>query len=282
MLRLVQAGYELELCPQLGGAVTALRWQGRNILRSTPAKACDVLATASFPLIPFANRIADARFDWQGVAIHLPVLPGFEPHALHGDGWQSPWSLIDRDEDEIVLGLDHPASAWPWHWSARQRFSLSETGLEMVLSLTNLDSTDMPAGLGFHPYFAISGDRTIRFRSDHVWLARDDMIPVQRTTPGRIGDFCHGLQACGRKLIDHCYSGWDGRALVTCEAGPVRVSASPDARHLHVFIPPGEDFACLEPVTHRPDVINGPAGEMPALAPGDTRSITMRIALDSS
>ncbi|OLF75532.1 hypothetical protein AWH62_05215 [Maricaulis sp. W15] len=279
---MVEGGYELAVNPELGGGVTALRWQGRDILRPTPAGASDVLKAASFPLVPFANRIAQARFDWRGDGVELPVLPAFAPHALHGTGWQSAWTHIEQAGPGLLLALDHPAGAWPWHWAARQRFVLSATGLEIALSLTNLDETDMPAGLGFHPCFALAGERTIRFRADHVWPVGEDLIPDRPAAPRQVADFRHGQSARGERLIDHCYSGWDGSARIDCEAGRVRVTASSDARHLHVFIPPGEGHACLGPVTHRPDAIHGAAGEMPVLAPGHTQTITMRIALDQS
>ncbi|RKQ96506.1 aldose 1-epimerase [Maricaulis maris] len=277
---LAAAGYELEVCPQLGGAVTALRWQGRDILRPAPATPTDILTTSSFPLIPFANRIAGGRFDWQGRSIDLPVPEDFAPHALHGSGWRSAWTPVRQRVADLVLDLHHPAGAWPWHWSARQRVSLGEGGLEIALSLSNQGETDMPAGLGFHPYFALAGDPRVRFEAESVWLPGGDDIPVAQAAPATIADFSDGRVVDGRRLIDHCYAGWRRAASIVCRAGHVRLTASPAVNHLHLYCPPGEDFACLEPVTHRPDALHGRSGEMPVLRPGETSDIWMRIAID--
>ena len=75
-------------------------------------------------------------------------------------------------------------------------------------------------------------------------------------------------------LVDHCYTGWGGRAVIARHDGDVVLTAD-GAPALHVYVPPGEDFFCAEPVTAMPDAVN--RGEAAVLAPGARMAIGMRI-----
>ena len=53
----------------------------------TAIETDDPLQFASFPLVPFSNRIADGRFEWDGEQIEIDPNFAPEPHAIHGVGW---------------------------------------------------------------------------------------------------------------------------------------------------------------------------------------------------
>ncbi len=279
-LKLAAAGYELELAPETGGAVLALRWWGRDILRPTTAQASSVLETACFPLVPYANRIAGGRFDWEGTPVGLPVLPDFSPHSLHGNGWQIGWEVLSRTDRGAVLEATCPAGDWPSSWRARQTFELTDAGLQLALSVTNTGGRSMPVGLGFHPCFTLGASRIVAFDADEVWLVDEMMIPRQVAKSEVIACFSGGREIDAADRIDHCYRGWPGRATISTLAGLVRLAASGNARHLHVYSSAAGASLCLEPVTHRPDAIHGEPEEMPTLAPGTAEVLTMRIGMD--
>jgi aldose 1-epimerase len=271
-------GWMLELCPDTGGSIGALRKGGRDVLRPAPPSVRDPLQTGCFPLLPFANRIDGGRFSLDGRDVALPALPGFSPHALHGEAWLMPWQVESRSADTACLVCRHEAGAWPWIWSARQRFSLSGSGLRIELALTNESGTSMPAGLGFHPYFPAGPDARIHFIARSVWLTDAREIPVRAAEPEALVDWSEA-PAVGpvRGLVDHCYDGWTGEARIEDADGVVQIAASPVCAGLHVFTPSGQDYVCLEPVTHRPDAVNGAPGDMPVLGPGETAEIWMTV-----
>ena len=102
MITIASENAELTLAPKNGGCVSAFRWRGQDILRPfDPAVGPNASATdyAAFPLFPFSGRIANGRFSFGGKAYHLP--PNFppEPHAIHGQGWQSEWDVTDHGEN---------------------------------------------------------------------------------------------------------------------------------------------------------------------------------------
>lgn len=281
MIRLEADGWTAELRPELGGAITALRRDGRDVLRATPEGATDPLETACFPLTPYANRIAGGRFVFEGREVEIPTLAAFAPHALHGDGWLKPWAVVEATADRAVLTLDGGDDAhWPWAYRARQAVSLDRDGLTIRLDMTNVSSEPMPAGLGLHPYFPRPEGARLKAATTGVWMG-PDIVPDRLAASGRIADWIgQEVDAAARAaaLIDNAYEGWSGVAELTDGDGVTTVTADTD--RLHVYAPPGEDFCCLEPVTHRPDVFNQAApgeGGFFVLAPGQILSLRMTV-----
>ena len=56
--------------------------------------------------------------------------------------------------------------------------------------------------------------------------------------------------------LDHCFDGWDGRAVITWPRRGLRLdlSATQAFRHLVIYVPArvpiGQPFFCVEPVSH--------------------------------
>ncbi len=281
-LTLRRGDFTLDLAPETGGAISALTWRGQPVLRQGPGQG-DVLDMASFPLVPFANRIALGRVNWSGGLFDLPLNLDGEPHALHGDGWQSVWSVESHSEDAAALTLKGGTS-WPWPYEARQTFTLEADGLYQTLSLTNLSEQPAPFGLGFHPYFPASEEARLVARLSGVWLTDETNLPARHLQGWPLVDWRWGAGFPPGRVIDHCHTGWDGAALFNPGPGrpSLRLSAGPDITRLHIYAPPGEGYVCLEPVTHRPDAINtqDPEAEgLVILAPGATHEIWMRLSL---
>ncbi len=287
-VRLRRSGVELDLCPQVGGAIAGFRWRGRDVLRPAgPAFLgdSDPLFASSFPLVPFSNRIADARFAFQGRAYQLePNLPP-EPHAIHGFGWQNPWMVEQASAGRSELTFRHAMPGTPFDYRARQTFALREDGFEIALELTNTGAGPMPAGIGQHPYFIRTDGVILRARLDHVWLPDERKIPERRVPLPAAWDFADGLRLAPLDL-DHCFGGWDGRAELHWPELDLRlaIEAGPALRHLVIYVPPGLDFFCLEPVSHVNDGFNlldrGIEGTgVHVLAPGQTLAGAVRLRL---
>ena len=269
----------LMFAPEVGGAVAAFTVAGRDVLRPMAAGSSDALLTASFPLVPFCNRIPNGRFQFQGREVVLPPNLGDHPHALHGQGWRRPWSLERAKGCEAVLTLDHAPGDWPWAYRAEQRFELREGGFRVTLSVTNAGEAVMPAGLGFPPYFPTRPGERLTAAHDGVWLIDADVLPTVHHAGSWGPDWAAGAPVAGHDLIDHCYTGWTQRAVLSAPGQPdTVVSASTECAWLHVYVPPGEDHYCVEPCASRPNPFGAGETGMAALQPGESRSIWMEIA----
>jgi len=280
VIELKRGVWRLTLRPEIGGAVSALTRNGVDVLRPMPKNSTRVLDAACFPLTPFANRIGGGSFVFDGQEIVLPVLPAFAPHALHGDGWLSAWSVAARDAASVTLAHRHEADAWPWAYEARQVFTLGDEGLTVDLSMTNRSDMRMPAGLGLHPYFPVTDQTRLRLDAAQVWGGGEDEVPTTLLPASAVFDWSQGSRVAEAQFVDHCYVG-GGAAALTETGWTTTVTASAAAGWRHIFVP-GGDFCCIEPVTHRPDAAHAPESEVSGwtvLAPGETLSMTMQIAV---
>ncbi len=273
---------EAALAPAVGGSLTALRFAGREILRSAPVGSSDPLQMASFPLVPYANRIAHGRFHFAGRGIRLPLNFGDHPHSIHGLGWTTPWTVEAATRDGARLVQRHDGGeGWPWAYEAEQRFAVTNNAIEMRLTLRNISAEAMPAGLGFHPYFQADEDTRLQFGADRLWLSTPGMLPESEAPANALGDWLAGGAVMGDNLIDNVYGGWDGAATIVRGDGTRIALAAGGAPWLHVYRPPRSRDFCLEPVSHMPDAINR-AGGMDALDPGEEKALFLRIAIGKS
>lgn len=285
--RAVGAGdWSLELAADVGGAIAALRYRGRDILRPAPAGAADPLAMGCFPLMPYANRIAGGGFAFSGNRYQLPRNFGTHPHSLHGVGWQSAWVCGSDPGAMAVLSHTHDGgAAWPWRYYAEQRFTAEANRFTLHLEVRNLADGAVPMGIGFHPYFP--ADSMTRLRADlgAPWLIDDDCLPTHRGATGCLGDWPAGAVVQGGALIDHCFEASAAAATITYDDGAsVRVAASHRLRWRHLYRPPAGDFFCIEPVSHIPDAINRhePPGltGLTLIEPGAALAGWMEICVD--
>jgi aldose 1-epimerase len=134
--------------PELGGSIGGWTIGAQAMVRSaSPAAiaAHEPRGMASFPLVPFSNRIGHGQFGWNGQTVALT--PNFAPelHAIHGVGWTSVWTAAAQSESSVTLTLNHRADArWPWDFSASQHIILTEDRL--ILALTARNDADHGCG----------------------------------------------------------------------------------------------------------------------------------------
>jgi len=272
MLTLRAGESSVVLAPETGGALVGWTFSGAPVLRRALPEAIvqgNVRGLAGFPLLPFCNRIAWGRFRWDGLDYQLERNFGDHPHTIHGVGWQSGWTVESVSEAAASLGLQyHPdPRRWPFAFAAALRFALTEQALHVTLRLTNRHSGPAPAGLGLHPYFPRSGFQDLRFRADGVWLSDANALPARHVPVPAEWDHSGGRRI-GTVALDHCFTGWDG--TVRLQGAGLSLTIEADAPLLQVYTPEGQDFFCVEPVSHMPDAINRPEHPMRVLGPGES------------
>lgn len=288
LLRLRDGDLELELCPAVGGCITGLRHRGRDLLRPAGRRFFeerDPREAASFPLVPFSNRIADGRFAFQGAVYQLDRNFPPEPHAIHGHGWQHAWTVREAGARGAVLEFAHRVAGTPFDYHAAQSFALGADGLSVTLEIANAGGAPMPAGLGLHPYLPRSEAVTLCARLEHVWRADERKLPQERAPLPPEWDFGTAPRVATLAL-DNCFGGWDGRAAIRWPERDLHLvmTADPLFGHLVIYIPPGQDFFCVEPVSHANDGFNlaarGVVGTgVHVLAPGASLRGAVRFAV---
>lgn len=287
----------LECHPETGGSISALQFGGVDVFRPYDASlALSPLNMASFPLVPYSNRIINGvmRFGGEDIAVGPRTAPG--PHQLHGDGWVMPWRVEAQGESHVALALEAPKRAeTPYAYAARQVYTLSPDTLTIDMSVTNRAGRALPFGLGHHPYFPRNDRTTLKASLPKVWESRR-IVPERLADTPPVWDFSRGIRMAdahfmppaqgteGLDLLDHCFAGWDGRAeIIWPDQGmTLEMTADKVFGAFVIYIPQDKPFFCAEPVTHVNDAFNLMARGVAdtgavVLADGETLSGSMRF-----
>ncbi|MDD5586832.1 MAG: aldose 1-epimerase [Alphaproteobacteria bacterium] len=264
--------FQCRIVPGIGGSIFSFdcklgNGQAQPMLRRTAMEnAKGVLDFSSWPLVPYSNRIKYGAFEFEGVKYkaatnYLGAPNGI--HASHGQGWQFPWSIESANQNRCTLsfafdpGREGMKGLWPFPYEARQRFELSESGLLYKISLTNTGKTNMPAGLGAHPYLPKTPGTTLQAKAPSIWEIDDEVIPVRLVPVPPEYDFS-SPKALDDARLDSCFAGYGGIMQVVWPERPaaLNLESSPNLGHFVVYTPQGENFFCAEPVSHKPDAVN--------------------------
>jgi len=290
----------VEIAPEVGGAIASFRWRGHELLRPTHGNARttrNVRQFACYPLVPYSNRIAEAVLRTRDGTTH-ELAGNFDnhPHAIHGVGWQRPWSVEHRASTHALLTLEHQpdgdaAKAWPFAFRATHSFSMevrtNAATLALTLAIESFATCAFPFGLGWHPFFPRDAMTELGFNANGVWHTDATGLPTRHVAIPDAWRF-DPPRALATPL-DNVFTGWAGRASVVWpQRGlEVKIEADRSCDHLVVYIPPGRDFFAVEPVTHMTDAFNryarGARGTGTRIIdPGQTYRCTMRIVASLS
>jgi aldose 1-epimerase len=275
----------LQLSPSIGGSISALEWLAddcfRPILRNCNSPLQNVLDAASFPLVPYVNRIRGGRFAFRGREVRLvPNMPG-DPSPLHGQGWLNAWVVEQASEAAAVLSYRHHAGEWPWDYEARQEFALDGRHLTIFLTCRNASDEPMPCGLGQHPYFLCGPDTRIDTSVTSAWTIDEHVLPVEKVpAEGRFN--LRKRLICGQDL-DNGFGGWGGLAWMGDPGWPYDLLlSSTSAGFFQLYSPPDGGIFVAEPVTHANAALNAPESEWPELGmrvlePGQELRLDLRL-----
>ncbi len=292
MLTLRAGDASLTLAPELGGSIVGWTVGPHHVLRPPLVDALlqgSARGMAAFPLVPYSNRINDARFAFAGRTYQLTRNFGDEPHAIHGVGWTSAWDTTEVSARAARLTLTHDARGegargWPFPFEAELRFTLEPDALMVTLAMINRHDQPAPAGLGLHPFFPRTAAATLRFAASGVWRNGADHMPSEHTLVSP--EWSHEpARRVGSATLDNLFTGWDGAAEIALAPSPivVRLSASELFRRLVVYVPNGKPYFATEPVSHRTDAINhledGEDTGLRILAPGEALAGEIRFGL---
>ena len=238
-----------------------------------------------YPLIPYSNRIAHGRFSWPGRNVQLPIHPG-ESHALHGGSQQQPWTLTQHKGSSATMAYSHLKNqgGWPWAYRVEHTVTLSDEGLTLHLRVTNTDDSEMPCGIGFHPYFSSRFAHRVGFCAPVIWPPDAQFLGSAPRPAGAADDYAEPREVANVELTQY-YGEWNGSATLAAQDGAtIHMTASSELQHLVLYRPAEQAFFCVEPVSHVSNAANlaqqGHAGTgWQTLAPGMQLQGRLRIQL---
>ncbi len=235
-------------------------------------------------LIPWPNRIAGGHYRWHGQELQLPLTEPEGGNAIHGLVRWGTWTVEEREPERVALRHElHPQPGYPFALSLRVEYALSDEGLRVTTTATNIGAEACPYGAGAHPYLS-PGTRTVdtavlRLPARSV-LETEGGIPVA-TSPveGTQRDF-REPRPLGPTAFDDCFTDLDrdadGLARVTLAhpetGGTISLWVDEHYRYLMLYTGDGRpDVArrslAVEPMTCPPQAF-GSGEDVIELEPG--------------
>jgi aldose 1-epimerase len=229
----------LRVSPSAGGRIASLVVAGHELLITDGVAP---ISWGCYPMVPFAGRIRDGRFRFDGRDIQLAR--NLPPNAIHGTVFDRPWTVSAPDTLAIDLG-----PAWPFAGRVEQRFDLKPEGLEVTLSLEA--DEPMPGALGWHPWFrrvltgtsdeplTPSAQAELRFDAAQMYVRDAAGLPTGELVPPRQGPW------------DDCFTRVMGAPRLTWP-GTMTLEIDSDCDHWVIYDEPSGSI-CVEPQTAPPD-----------------------------
>ncbi len=256
VLESTRARVEVDL--DAGGRLASLEVDGLELLVDAGRSALD---WGCYPLAPWAGRIRNGVFAFEGEAYSLPRRA--PPHAIHGTVFDRGWRLDSRDASACSLSIDLGRD-WPWPGRVHQRIELRETELALQLELAAAREV-FPASIGWHPWFrrqlARGAPARLAFEAAAVYRRDAQDIPTGETAPPGPGPY----DDCFTRLVS---------APVLCWPGALEVRLGSSLDHWVVYDEP-EHALCVEPWSGPPDALNSAPRRV---APGDPLVGEFRLA----
>lgn len=275
---------EVRLDARLGGSIARFDWIADGarvpIMRGADAPTA-VLDCASFPLVPYSNRIRHGRFAFRGREVVIAPNMAGDASPLHGQGWLAAWTVEHADEASTGLSFVHGAGEWPWTYEARQLFRLDHGGLDLTLTCRNMSDEAMPCGLGQHPYFPCTPDTRLDARVTGAWTIDEAVLPVDLVPATGRYDLVNRA-ICGQDL-DNGFEGWGGVATISNPGAPFSLRmTSADAKRFQIYSPASGGLCVAEPVQAANAALNEPEDQwqrlgLAVLEPGATARLHTRF-----
>lgn len=269
----------------------------RDLLRPTPATRHHVpQACASFPLVPWSNRVAGCELTFRGRSWRLPRTAA-DGTSMHGAVLPFAFTVVARDATSVTLRLDSRTvvgTGFPWEFTTTLTYALTGDGLAVTTTVGNVDVEDVPVGFGHHPYLVRElvpgrGEALLELPASGGYALTDAVATGPAGPVAERADF-RALRALGQRFVDDCLVAEPGRPARVVYPGAradgtdVEVLVERDDVYAHwvVYVPPGRSYFAVEPATNA----NGgfalleagvPGSGIHVLAPGG--EVTGRFAL---
>ena len=240
MLALEAGAARLVVDPADGGRVAGLDVDGLPLLL-TPDD--DDRNHGIFPMAPWAGRVRDGRFTFDGVERQLPL--NNPPHAIHGTVRDHRWRVESESTTTAVLTIDL-AEPWPFGGRVVQHFALAPDALALTMEV-HAARSPMPASCGWHPWWRRDLGRgqpvELELHADQMYVKDDAEIPTGELGPVTSPPW------------DDCFTDLGTTAAVLRWPGAATLTIDTDCRCVVVYTEP-EQALCVEAQSGPPDALN--------------------------
>jgi aldose 1-epimerase len=161
----ITAGDQQAVVVQVGGGLRSYTAGGRELIDGYKADEMSSSGRGQV-LIPWPNRLQDGSYEFDGRQHQLPLNELERRNAIHGLVRWATWTAAEREPHRAVMKyVLYPQPGYPFTLGINVEYALSESGLRVRTTATNLGANACPYGSGAHPYLTL-GTKPI----DHLTL----------------------------------------------------------------------------------------------------------------
>lgn len=232
-------------------------------------------------LFPFANRINDGQFNFNGSNYNLQCNEKQLNNAIHGLVYNKAF-LVDElkkfeNHAEIKLYYEelNPPTGYPFKFRVELTYKLTNEFLSLKINVINLDDKKLPFTVGWHPYFkSVDLDKSkiqfdcikkIKCNKNNIALGFE---PFNSKMP---------LSLRKRRFDDAFVLENPDVKFFTPEYDLVLKSSEKDS-FLQLYTPMNTNAIAIEPMTGVSDSFNNKIG-LKKLSPGQSYSIEWQVSI---
>lgn len=207
---------------------------------------------ASSILFPFANRIKDGIYTFEEKQYQFEVNETGNNNALHGLVFNKNFKIKEQNVTDTFASVTliyvekNESNGFPYTYTIQLKYTLTDTGLDLKVLVTNTDTKAFPFTLGWHPYFSSSNlfNSTLNFDSD-TQLVFDDRC-ITKGTKTIKSDPVFEIKD---KKLDDCFILNSNQIQFNTPDYKLQISASSKENFLQIYTPPKANVIAIEPTT---------------------------------
>ena len=156
----IAAGDQQAVVVEVGGGLRSYSAGGRELVDGYRADEMSSSGRGQV-LIPWPNRLQDGSYEFDGRRHQLPLNEPEHRNAIHGLVRWAAWTAAEHEPHRAVMEhVLHPQPGYPFSLGISIEYALSDSGLQVRTTATNLGTDPCPFGSGAHPYLTL-GTATI-------------------------------------------------------------------------------------------------------------------------
>jgi aldose 1-epimerase len=155
----ITAGDQQAVVVEVGGGLRSYSAGGRELVDGYRADEMSFSGRGQI-LIPWPNRLQDGSYEFDGRRHQLPLNEPERRNAIHGLVRWVTWTTAEQEPHRAVMKhVLHPQPGYPFTLGISVEYALSDSGLQVRTTATNLGAAPCPYGSGAHPYLTLRTER---------------------------------------------------------------------------------------------------------------------------
>jgi aldose 1-epimerase len=206
----IAAGDQQATVVEIGAGLRSYSAGGRDLVDGYRANEMSSAGRGQ-ALIPWPNRLQDGSYEFDGRRHQLPLNEPERRNAIHGLVRWVAWSASAREPRRVVMDhILHPQPGYPFSLKLSIEYSLSDSGLRVQTTATNIGADRCPYGCGAHPYLTLGAPTVdpliLRVPARTVLRSDERGLPTGRAAVAHTEYDFRKPRRIGSTMLDHAFT----------------------------------------------------------------------------